>query len=422
MSTQRVLILGGGFAGLTLARSLERITTAAEIDVTLVSRENFTLFTPMLPEICSGSIEPRHIVTPLRAALKRTSFVLGEVVGIDLPGRCVELQFPGRQTAEILRYDHLVIALGGVTSTFGLPGVAERAFPFKTLNDAEALRNEIISNLELAHASADERERKRLLTFAIIGGGFTGVEVAGEMVEFLHGVRSFYPCAERDSNVVIVEGGERLLPELPAAMGYYTQRNLAKRGVDIRLGRGVREATDAGIVLSDGSTISTATIVWSAGVRPAPLIAELPTAHTKNGAIAVEPDFSVPGHPGIWALGDCAAVPMTAGGYYPPTAQHAIREGEVLARNIAATVRSRATEPFRFASLGSMASLGAQRGVALLPGGLLVTGFAAWFIWRTYYLSRLPGWDRRSRVAFDWTAGLLFSRDIASIRFSAEHA
>jgi NADH dehydrogenase len=418
----RVLILGGGFAGLTTAQHLERMTPA-ETSITLISRENFTLFTPMLPEVCSGGIEQRHIVTPLRAALRRTAFVLGEIVAIDLHERHVVVQHPIEKGLRRIEYERLVIALGGATSTFGLPGVAERAFGLKTLQDAETLRNQIIGNLELAHVVSEDERRRRLLTFVIVGGGFTGVEVAGELVDFFQSIRRYYPLVEQgETRVAIVEGGSSLLPELPAAMGAYARHNLTQRGVDVRLGTTVKEARDDGLVLGDGSVLETDTIVWSAGVRPAPVVCDLPTPHVKNGAILVERDFSVTGFPGVWALGDCAAIPKEDGGFFPPTAQHAIREAPVCAANVAASLSGKPSRPFHFSSLGSMASLGAKRGVALLPGGRLATGFTAWFLWRTYYLSRLPGWDRKLRVAFDWTAGLLFPRDIAHIRVYTEHA
>jgi NADH dehydrogenase len=419
----RILILGGGFAGLTTAQRLERLTTPQETSITLVSRENFTLFTPMLPEVCSGGIEQRHIVTPLRAALGRTEFVLGEIVAIDLQWRHVVVRHPIEKQLRRIGFDQLVIALGGATSTFGLPGVAERAYGLKTLQDAETLRNQIIGNLELAHVTSDHRRKQRLLTFVIVGGGFTGVEAAGELVDFFHSIRRYYPLVEQgQTRVIVVEGGTSLLPELPSTMGAYTHRNLTARGVDVRLGTAVKEARDDGLVLGDDSVIDSDTIVWSAGVRPAPVVCDLPVQHVKNGAILVGGDFAVSGFPGVWALGDCAAIPKEDGGFYPPTAQHAIREAAVCAHNIAAKLRGKPTKPFAFSSLGSMASLGAKRGVALLPGGKLATGFMAWFLWRTYYLSRLPGWDRKLRVAFDWTAGLIFPRDIAHIRVYTEHA
>ena len=288
--------------------------------------------------------------------------MLGNVETIDLRERCVTLRHPLETMTREIRYDHLVIALGSDTSTFGIPGVAERALPFKSLDDAEILRNEVISNLELAHVTSDEGKRRRLLTFAIAGGGFTGVEVAGELEEFLRSVRAFYGATVDLAKISIVEGGPRLLPELPEGVGDYARRNLAARGVDVRLQCTVTRASEAR------------------------------RSRCKAGAIIRR----------------------------PRNTQFA--EAELLAKNITAICRGEATQPFRFTTLGSMASLGARRGVALLPGGVLVTGFLAWFLWRSYYLSRLPGWDRRARVAFDWTAGLIFPRYIAHLRVYTEHA
>jgi NADH dehydrogenase len=316
-----------------------------------------------------------------------------------------------------------VIALGGVTSTFNLPGVADCTLPLKTLEDAGTLRNQVIATLELADIESDPVERKRLLTYVVIGGGYTGVETAGELIDFFRSITRFYRTVGFDDvSVVLIEGSQRLLPELPERMANYTKANLTRRGVTVILGEPVASADPRGIVLASGRRFESGTIVWSAGVRPAPLVSELPVEHARNGAIIVREDLSVPDRPGLWALGDCASIPNGRGGKYPPTAQHAIREGPIVANNIVATLRGRPTAVFRFASLGSMASLGARRGIAALPGNIVVTGFLAWIIWRGYYLSRLPGLDRKIRVALDWTLGLVFPRDIAELRVFTERA
>lgn len=419
----RILILGGGFAGISTARRLERLLSLREAHITVVSRENFSLFTPMLPEVSSGNLESRHVVTPVRAQLRNARFILGEVCAIDLDAKSVEIEHIMLGSRQSLAYDHLVLCLGAVTSTFGLPGIAERAFPLKSLEDAERLRNHVIGMLELADVTEDAIERKRLLTFVFVGGGFTGVEAAGEMIDFFKSALRFYRTIDpREIEIVLIDGGKKLLPELQAGMGEYSAKALERRGVRVMLGTHVSGAFDDGLHLADGTIVATATIVWSAGVKPSPAVGSSPIATGRGGAIPVNADLSVPNYPGVWALGDCATIPAPNGSRYPPTAQHALREGPFLAENIAAVLRGRPTKPFRYQSLGVMASLGGRRGVAGFRGGLLLTGFVAWFVWRTYYLLRLPGLDRQARVAFDWTLGLIFPRDISELRVYTERA
>jgi NADH dehydrogenase len=413
----RILILGGGFAGLTSARKLERLLGPGEAAITLVSRENFSLFTPMLPEVGSGNLETRHVVTPVRAQLSRTTFVLGEVRSVDLERKTVDVEHVIARSTRTLPYDQLVFALGSVNSTFDLPGIAARSIPYKTLEDADRLRNHVIAMLEYAAVADDAEERRRLLRFVFVGGGFTGVEAAGEMVDFFRSSLHFYPTIPPDEvEVYLVEGGKKLLPDLQAGMGEYSARALARRGVRVLTNSMVQGADEFGLQIKNGPKIETRTIVWSAGVKPSPVVAALPIGSGRGGAIVVNEDLSVANYPGVWALGDCASIPAPGGTTHPATAQHAIRQGPVLARNLVATLRGKPTVPFRYVSLGIMASLGARRGVAGLRGKYLLTGFPAWALWRTYYLLRLPGLDRQARVAFDWTLGLVFPRDIAELR------
>ncbi len=420
---RRIVILGGGFAGIAIAQRLERRLGVSEAEIALISRENFTLFTPMLPEVSSGALAGRHGVTPIRSQLRRTEFILADVQSIDAARSRVTYTHTLTGTNDERGYDHLAIALGSSTSTFDLPGVAERAFALKTLEDAGILRNRLVWLLELADAPTDSLARRRLLTIVVVGGGFTGVEAAGELVELFSSVLRFYPhIAPRDVRIVLVEGGKALLPGLPPKMGSYSARALAKRGVEIVTGDGIAGADDDGVVLQSGQRIETNTIVWSAGVKPAPALAQTPFPKTKRGAIITGSDFRVIGSDNVWAAGDCASIPDGQGSDFPPTAQHAIREGPVLADNIVATLHDKPTRPFVFSALGMMASLGARKAVAQLPGGYVLTGFLAWFLWRSYYLMRLPGLDRKLRVAFDWTLELLFARDIAELRVYTRHA
>jgi NADH dehydrogenase len=407
---------------MAVARRLERRLHPQEGEIVVLSRENYTLFTPMLPEVTSGELEVRHVVTPIREQLRRSRFVLADVDEIDVRTSTVRYHHVLTGTKVVQPYDHLVLALGASTSTFGLPGVADHAWALKTLDDADTLRNHLVWLLELADTIDDEARRKRLLTIAVVGGGFTGVEAAGEIVELFRSVLRFYKRLRPDQvKMVLLEAGPTLLAGLPAKMGEYSRRVLERRGVEVVTGDGVTGADSTGLNLHSGRRIETETIIWSAGVQPSPTVAKTTLPRTKRGAIETRSDMSVAGLAGVWALGDCASIPDGEGGVYPATAQHAIREGPSLADNIVAAIRGKPTKPFRYTSLGMMAALGGRKAVAQLPGNRVITGFIAWFLWRTYYLLRLPGLDRKLRVAFDWTLELLFPRDTAELRFGEQH-
>ncbi|HEV3090119.1 MAG TPA: NAD(P)/FAD-dependent oxidoreductase [Candidatus Cybelea sp.] len=416
-----IVIVGGGFAGVSVARRLERRLRPAEAEIVLFSRENYTLFTPMLPEVTSGELEVRHVVTPIRAQLHRTRFVLANVEEIDLARRSVRFRHLLTGALGEQHYDRLVLALGSSTSTFGIPGVAEHTWPLKTLDDADALRNHLVMLLELADAIDDAARRRRLLTLVVVGGGFTGVETAGEIVELFRSVLRFYAQLRLDEvKMLLVEAGPVLLAGLPAKMGEYSRRILERRGVEVILGDGVAAVDENGLTLQSGRRIESAAVIWSAGVKPSPTIAKTRLPTTKRGAVETDREMRVDAAGSVWALGDCAAIPDGKGGVYPMTAQHAIREGPHLADNLVAALRGRTPTPFSFTSLGMMAALGGRKAVAQLPGNRVITGFIAWFLWRSYYLLRLPGLDRKLRVAFDWTLDLLFPRDTAELRFGEE--
>ncbi|HEY5340414.1 MAG TPA: NAD(P)/FAD-dependent oxidoreductase [Candidatus Aquilonibacter sp.] len=414
---KRVVIVGGGFAGMNVALHLERSARRGEVAVTIVNRENYMLFTPMLPEVCSGSIEPRHIAPPLRAILRKTAFELGDVAGVDVKGHTVSVRRRRDEGTATLPFDHLVVALGAENSTHGVPGAAEHTYPLKDLHDAISLRDVTITALENAATVTGDKERRCLTTFVVAGGGFTGVEVAGELLAFLRSAAQFYPRIERDDvRLVLIAGSDRLLEQLPPALGERAHDLLGRRGVDIVLDDQVASVDAGGITLASGKRYETRCVVWSAGVRPAPLAAKLDLEHSKHGAIAVNADLSAVGTPGIWALGDCAHIPMPGGGAYPQTAQHAVHEAKRMALNLLATLRGRATKPYVYRARGMMASLGAHEGLAEIGGRVTITGLAGWFLWRTYYLSQLPGNDRKARVALDWTLDFPFPQDIASTR------
>jgi NADH dehydrogenase len=424
MPIPQIVILGGGFAGVAAARRLEARLGDGEASITLISRDNFTLFTPMLPEVCSGGIETRHIVSPVRGQLQRTQYVLGEILHIDLDQKRVDLQHTITGSKMTLSFDHLVLALGSVTSTFNIPGVAERSLPLKTIEDAETLRNRIIATLELADVAVDPVERQRLLSYAVVGGGYTGCEAVGELSDLFRSISRYYKTIRPEEiKVSLVEAGKKLLPDLPAKMGEYTTDHLRRQGIQLEIGDGVSLVDENGITLQSGRRIETSTVIWSAGVRPAPAVLDLPVEHARNGGIFTERDMQVRGRPGVWALGDCAWIPMEQpDAWYAPTAQYAIREGPAVADNIIATLRGKPTKPFNFTSLGTMASLGGRKGVVAFPNGFILTGFLAWVLWRSYYLARLPGIDRRLRVTFDWTLDLFFTRDIAEFRVYTERS
>ena len=419
----RIVIVGGGFAGVAVAARLERRLKPDEAEIVLLSRENFTLFTPMLPEVCSGALDVRHVVTPIRSQLRRTQFLLADVREVDVANQTLEYAHTLTGVVDRLHYDHVVLAMGSTISTFGIPGVRERVFALKTLEDAGILRNRLMWLLELADSEPDEDARRELLRVIVVGGGFTGVEAAGELLDMFESVLRYYPRIARDDvEVILVEGGPTLLPGLPAKMGEYSARALRARRLNIRTGDRVACVDDRALHLASGASIQSRTIVWSAGVQPSPSLAKTPLPRGRGGSIATATDMSVEGFAGVWALGDCSAIPQGTSGAFPATAQHAIREGPVLADNIVATLRGKPTKPFVYRSLGMMASLGGRRAVAQLPGDRVLTGFLAWFLWRSYYLSRLPGLDRKLRVAFDWSLDMLFPRDIAELRVYSRRA
>jgi NADH dehydrogenase len=420
---KRIVILGGGFAGMTAAECLEReLQRDPSVSITLVSETNALLFTPMLAEVAGSSLEPSHISTPLRTTLHRTEFIRGRVTAVDLEKRRVMLDdgLDGPESRECeLTYDHLVFALGAVSNYLGLTNVQRLAFDFKSLIDAIRIRNHVIEMFERADREQDPEARKRLLTFVIAGGGFAGVELAGAMNDFARGILADYPSLRSaDVRVVLVHSRDRILPELSEALGRYAQKRMEVRGVEFRLNTRLTDARESAVVLSDGE-IPAETLVWTAGTAPNPLIKTLPLERDKRGALIVSHDLSVVGHAGVWALGDCAAlVDAKNGKPCPPTAQFALREAATLARNIRASLESRTTKGFHFDSLGALCVVGHQTACAELTipfardKALRFSGLLAWFMWRSIYLGKLPGLERKVRVLVDWTVELFFPKDI----------
>ncbi len=413
----RIVILGGGFGGLYTALRLEKeLARDASLDVTLVNRDNFFLFTPMLHEVAASDLDMTHIVNPIRRLLRRVRFVQGDVESIDLHARRVVVSHGGEHHHHDLEYDHLVVALGAVTNFYNLPGVEERALTMKSLGDAIALRNHLIEHLEQADFECACHQRERLLGFVIAGGGFAGVETIASVNDFLREALRFYPnLTEESLRIVLVHDGPFLLPELGESLGVYAQRKLAERKVEIRLQTRVSGMSEDGVTLSDGTMIPAKTLVWTAGTSPNPLLAPLP-CKKERGRILVNEHMEVLEWPGVWALGDCAVVPdPRTGKPYPPTAQHALRQGKILAENILAAIRGGKKRPFIFTTIGLLASIGKRTGVANILG-VNFSGFIAWWLWRTIYLSKLPRFEKKVRVALDWLLDVVFSKDLVQFQ------
>ena len=422
----QIVILGGGFGGISTARNLERLFGAdPRVAVTLVSDNNALLFTPMLAEVAGSSLEPTHISSPLRTILHRTDVVRGRVVRIDLDERQVLLADdvnPSGSTSTATReltFDHLVLSLGSLPNYFGMQNVEAQAYPFKTLLDAIAIRNRVIDIFERADREPDPAMRREMLAFVIAGGGFAGVELAGALNDFGRGILPYYPgLSSKDLNIILVHAGDRILPELSKGLASYALERMTARGVKFILEKRLADAGLGSVVLNSGEVIPCQTLVWTAGSEPSPLLRTLSLELDGRGAVIVDSSLAVPGHPGLWAVGDCASITDATGRPCPPTAQFALREARQAAYNIHANLRGRPAKPFRFKSLGALCVVGHQTACAELkaPFGRKTTvrfsGLIAWLMWRGVYLCKLPGVERKVRVLVDWVMDLFFPRDI----------
>lgn len=411
-ATKRVLILGSGFGGLYTALHLEKtLAKDSDVEVMLVNRENFFLFTPMLHEVAASDLDITHIVSPVRKLLKRVKVFNGDVESIDIVGKVVKVSHGKEHHHHDLEYDHLVLSLGSITNFYGNTGLEENALTMKSLGDAIYLRNHLISNLEEADFECCPNVRRPLVNFVVAGGGFAGVETIAGVNDFLREALRFYPhLNESLLRVVLVHAGERILPELDEKLGKYAEKKLAARGVEIHLNTRVEEVSGNQVTLSNGMKIPTNTMVWTAGTAPNPLLQTLP-CDKDRGRICADRFMQVKGFDGLWAVGDCAAIiDEKTQKLFPPTAQHAIRQGKILAHNIEAAIRGRQMKPFVFETIGQLAALGRRTGVAQIFG-FNFSGFIAWWLWRTIYLMKLPRLEKKIRVAFDWTLDLLFSKD-----------
>jgi NADH dehydrogenase len=412
----RILILGGGFGGLYAALQLDRtIAKDADVEITLINETNFILFTPMLHEVAASDLDMTNIVNPIRKMLKHVAFIEAIVEKIDLAGKTVTIGYALPRRHREIPYDKLLIAIGSQTRFFDGPGLRENSVTIKTLDDAMFLRNRMIGLLEAASIELEEDRRARQLTFVVAGGGFAGVETIGAMNDFLRDAMKFYPTLkEAELKIILVHPGHVLLPEFSEKLGKYTEQKLRESGIDVRMNTKVTGFTDFNVSLDPGEAIPAATLVWAAGVTPPPEIEALPVRKEK-GRIVVNACMELEEYPGVWAVGDCAAIPdAKTGKPFPATAQHAMRQGKCVGKNIAFSLRYNQQRPFRYTTLGQLAAIGQRRGVANVLG-VNFSGFFAWWFWRTLYLSKLPRLEKKVRVALDWTLDLFFSKDLVQV-------
>ena len=413
MKTTRIVIAGGGFAGLYAAMHFDkRLARRADVEVTLISRENFILFTPMLHEVAAGDLYPGDIVNPLRRILRHVKFIEADVHAIDINARRVHCTGGVADRELEFEFDHLLLTLGSETNFFNMDGVRDWSVTMKSLSDAAMLQNRMVALLEEASLQSDEAARRQSLTFVTAGGGFSGTETTGAVNDFVRETVRYYPqLREELIRVVVVHPGNFILPELGEELGRYAERKLRDRKVEVIKGARVANYDGEVVTLSDGTSIPTATLIWTAGVKPSPVIAQLP-CEKERGRLLVSEYLAVTGVPGLWAAGDCAAVPVfDTDKFHPPTAQHGLREGVTVAKNIEATILDRSLKPFRFKMLGQLASIGHHTGVAMVFG-IKFSGFIAWWFWRSVYLMKLPRLAKKLRVMVSWTLDLFFGQEI----------
>jgi NADH dehydrogenase len=417
---KRIVILGGGFGGVYTARHLEELWRGAEsVEIVLVSRDNYFLMTPLLFEAGSGVVEPRHAVNPIRPLFRTARFIEAEVRRIDLEGKAVHVRPTNGAEEDVIQYDHLVLALGGVTNTSMIPG-AEGALTFKTLGDAIYLRNHVIRLFEQADVEKDPARKQAQMTFVVVGGGFVGVELMGELTTFVKNVSRLYKHVdERDVRFEMIEAGPRIAAEFDEELADYAAGVLQRRGVKIRTNTKVAKMEPGKVYLPHGEVIGSETVLVATGVSPSPIVAALPIEKDKRGRAITEPTMRCKDRQELWALGDCASIPDPNGKPYPPLAQHALREAKQLAENITAVLRGGQPQPFVYQNKGSLAALGHFKGAGRVYR-FKIHGFLAWWVWRTYYLFQMPQWSRRLRLILDWTIALFFKNDVVQLDLSRE--
>ncbi|MBM4404830.1 MAG: cyclic nucleotide-binding domain-containing protein [Chloroflexi bacterium] len=419
----RVVILGGGYGGIYAALGLQKQAKRGHIALSLISRDNYFQFQPMLAEVLSGSIEPPHVVNPIRRLCKHLDFHQAEIIGVDTKNRCVSVRYPGQTSDHTISYDHLLVAVGSGSDLTMLPGMSEHAFAFRSIGDAFRLRNHIIGILEEAEVEENPLRKQALMTFVIAGGGYTGIEVAAEINSFVkEAAKSYRKVRPSDVKVIVLQAMDRILPELTPDLAAFSHRILEHRGIDIRLKTLLKGATAERAILADGTAILTRTLVAAIGSSTNPVVRTLSGEHDKKGRLVTDELLRVRGLENVWAVGDCASIPdLVTGGACPPTAQYALRESRHVAKNIKAVVSGRQPKPFRFKILGVFVPLGRFTGAAQVFN-LRLSGFVAWFLYRTYYLYQLPRVERKLRVLIDWNLELFFRRDIVKQEVHASDA
>jgi NADH dehydrogenase len=409
-----VVIAGGGFAGLYAARALERALPAHAANITMVSESNFLLYSPLLPAVAGGALNPRHVTVPLRGELGHAQLLIGRVASCDQERR--RLGFVSVEgDARELPYDHLIVALGSVSSNLSIPGLAERALGFKSILEALHLRDTLLRCLELAETADREEVRAEHLTFVVAGAGYTGVEVVAELQDLAAEILHLYPrCAAHGTRWLLVEASDQIMAEVPADLAEFTSNELRRRGIEVLTGTRLKAVTDGAVSLSGGLDVPTRTVVWTAGVSPNSAVAQLGLPLDERGRVRVDDCLRVEGSEDVWAIGDCAAVanPAEPGRLCPPTAQHAMRQGTHAARNVAAALGHGRRKRFRFKTIGLVVDLGRRQAVARILG-VKLRGSPAWFCARSYHLLAIPGVGRRVRLLIDWTVDLFFARDSA---------
>jgi len=420
----KVVIAGGGFGGFYAARALERLLPAQSARVTLVNEANFLLYTPLLPGAAGATLDPRHVVVPLRSQLKRTDLVIGQVTGADPSSQTLGVRRIDGEDLE-LDYDQLIVALGSVSRTLPIPGLAEHAIGLKSLSDATALRNQMISCLDIAESLEDPVRRAEYLGFVFVGAGYAGVEGLAELQDFATQAIELYPrCRAQGMRWVLVEARDRIMQEVPATLSAFAERELRRRGIEVHTNTTLTLVSANDATLSHGEAIAARTVVWTAGVKPSPVVARLGLPLDGGGRVVVDRTMRVRrdglasaggASSAVWAIGDCAAIPEGSkpNSYCPPTAQHAIRQGRLVARNVASTLAGGAAKPFNYRTKGVVAELGHNQAVAITLG-IRWRGLPAWLIARTYHLLLMPGLGRRLRLLVDWNVALLFGRDASS--------
>ncbi|MBD0292292.1 MAG: NAD(P)/FAD-dependent oxidoreductase [Jiangellaceae bacterium] len=414
----RILVLGGGYVGMYTALGLQKQLRWRNIRITVVDPRAYMTYQPFLPEAAAGSLEPRHVVVPLRRVLRHCQVITGEVTAIRHADRTVRVA-PQEGEPYDLRYDVLVVALGSVVRTLPIPGLAEQGIGFKQVEEAITLRNHVLDQLDVAASTPDEELRRRSLTFVFVGGGYAGVEALAELQDMAKDALRFYPYLKPEHmRWVLVEAADRILPEVSPEMGRYTLAELRRHGIEVRLQTRLVSCVDGHVVLDDGTEFDSDTLVWTAGVKPHPLVAESDLPLDEKGRIRCRADLRVDGVEDAWSAGDCAAIPdLTSdvpGATCGPTAQHAVRQARLLADNIVATLRDQRPKDYEHRYAGSVASLGLHKGVAEVYG-LKLKGFLAWFMHRTYHVSRMPTLNRKVRVILDWTLALFSPREVVSL-------